>query len=495
MRFVSAFLCLLLLPFFCLGKRIEVRNQEDFDRLPLSLEAVLASSDTLADVRIGPGRYFYHEGHIRLQGIDRSGFHLRMTGENAILVAESADTTYDLGIGYVDLEQGCHVDVRGPVKQAGCWPIPVPFSKDLYMIRCDEPDLAPEESRTWSIILSQWFKGAVYPVVRISKGWLFFRKDQDYGTGMWSELRFGRCLPRYILCRDPRREDLHPCGSSNFLSVRDCRMGGLSVRNISFLGNRTGDCLFRLDRLSASQVLVSGCHFSGIRSDVICSEETSHLMIADCMFKENYLSAIVIGEGGSDIRIIHNRFFDNGLMMSNAPVVLAQGKEYRIADNYFEDFSYAAIRIGIHYTMPDRYGTTGVVENNEICMSSSFRTGIQRALIDDGAIYVSTINASATIRGNYIHDINGPHGNRGIFADDGVVNVEICDNRIFHIWNGYCIDLRKCFRVGRSRRSQISRPNVGNKIHDNLCDGKMRIYVRKDDPHSYVSGNIVMGRL
>ena len=93
---------------------------------------------------------------------------------------------------------------------------------------------------------------------------------------------------------------------------------------------------------------------------------------------------------------------------------------------------------------------------------------------------------------NLIHDIAGPHGNRGILADDGPVNVEICGNRISHIHNGYCIDLRRCLRVARKPGSQVMKPNMGNKIHDNICDGKMRLYVRRDDPDSYISGNTVL---
>jgi hypothetical protein len=209
----------------------------------------------------------------------------------------------------------------------------------------------------------------------------------------------------------------------------------------------------------------------------------------------NYLSCLSVGEGGVDVRIEHNRFLDNGLMMTNAPVVHCQAKDYRIASNYFEDFSYSAVGVGIHYTKPDRFGTSGIVEKNEICMSASFRRGVPRALIDAGAIYVSTGNAQALIRDNDIHDILGPHGNRGIFADDGVVNVEISGNRIFHIWNGYCIDLRRCYRVGRKPKSKVARPNVGNKVYDNVCDGRMRLFIRKDDPTSLLHNNVTIKSL
>lgn len=492
MRKPLCLLFLLLIPVILYGRRIEVRNQSDFDRIQLLIEEILSSGDTLADVRLSPGIYHFQEGHLRLSGLDLPGFHIRIYGEGALLTSVSTGPEYHLDKGYVDLEAREPVDIRERVAKAGSWPLPVPFSSGLYMIRCDEADRSTEEVEGWHIILSQWFKGAVYPVVKIRRGWLYFRKERDYGTGMWSELRFGRCLPRYILCHPPAQEGLHACGASNFLTVQDCRLGGVTLNGISFLGNRDGKSLIRVDRVDAEQIVLSSCRFLGIRSCTIHSEETERMIVKDCVFRNNYRSSIEIGEGGSQVCILHNRFLDNGLMMSNAPVVHCVAKEYRIAENYFEDFSYSAIGVGIHYTKVDHYGTSGIVENNEICMSDSFRRGVPRALIDAGAIYVSTISTHTIIRNNHIHDILGPHGNRGILADDGVVNVEICGNRIFHIWNGYSIDLRRCFRVGRESKSQITRPNVGNKVYDNVCDGRIRLFIRKDDPTSLILNNVVI---
>jgi hypothetical protein len=357
------------------------------------------------------------------------------------------------------------------------------------MVRCDEPDRNEDEVEGWHIILSQWFKGAVYPVEKIRRGWLFFRKDRDYGTGMWSELRFGRCLPRYILCHPPVRPDLHACGTSSFLAIRDSKLGSVSMDGVAFLGNRAGEPLIRLDRLAARSVRITGCQFSGIRSAVISTEETDHLLVKDCSFRMNYLSCLSVGEGGVDVRIEHNRFLDTGLMMTNAPVVHCQAKDYRIASNYFEDFSYSAVGVGIHYTKPDRFGTSGVVEKNEICMSEAYRQAPMRSLIDGGAIYVWTQNKDLIIRENYIHDIAGPHGNRGIFGDDGVVNLTITGNTVLRVRGSYAIDVRRVHRIGRRKDSAIRLVNVGIVIKDNIYDGRVRIHVRKDDRDSYYGEN------
>lgn len=176
-------------------------------------------------------------------------------------------------------------------------------------------------------------------------------------------------------------------------------------------------------------------------------------------------------------------------MMTNMPLIRCSGEEFRIADNYFEDFSYSALGLGVHYTETDTYGTTGVVERNEICQSEAFRRHPMRSLIDAGAIYIATGNKRTVIRDNYIHDIDGPHGNRGIFADDGAMNVTIENNTVLRIRNGHCIDLRKCYRVKWLPNSKVSTPNTGNIVRDNVYDGKIRLFARKNDPTSFFVNN------
>lgn len=470
---------------------LSVSDQAGFDCLPLRLEEELCNGSI--HVLIRPGVYYYDERFMELEHLDFPGSSLSISGKGAVLVASTGSGADVLDCGYVDTLALRPVDIRHPVRKAGSWPVPVLFRKDVYRIRCQESDLPPEEALGMKIILSQWFKGAVYPVEKIEGGWLYFRKDKDWGVPMWSELRFGRCLPRYILCPKPERADLYACRTSNFLSVRHSRLASVKLTDLSFLGNGVGDGLINLEGAEADSVVISDCRFTGIRSDCIVAEETDRLRIRDCTFLGNYLSCIRIFPGCGETLVRHNRFLDNGLMMSNAPIVHCRGKDYRIAENYFEDFSYSAIGIGIHFTEDDPYGTSGVVEDNEICMSEGFRSGVFRELIDAGAIYVWTRNRNTVIRNNYIHDIDGPHGNRGIFADDGAVNLEIAGNRVFRVSHGYCIDLRKAFWVQRLRKSKIRKVNVGNRIHDNVVDGRMRIFVRKSDPGSYAARNVHIG--
>lgn len=471
------------------GILLSVGNQTEFDRLPERLDSALLSGASAIEVRFAAGTFFYDENCISLVSRHNPRCSISISGAGTCLVARDTEDGYSIDKGYVDLEAARPVDIREPVRKARSWPLKVPFRKNVYKIRCREADRTPDEVKDWSIILSQWFKGALYPVLEIRHGWLYFRKDRDYGTGMWSELRYGRCLPRYILCHPPGQSGLHACGTTCFLSVKDSEFSRLSVQGLTFLGNRAGDALIGLATVRAEGVTVSDCTFLGLKSDGIYASEVDNLVVQGCSFRENYLSSIVVEEGCVNARIEDNQFIDNGLMMTNSPVILCRGVDYRVAGNYFEDFSFSAIWLGIHYTREDRFGTRGVAEQNEICMSESFRTGVIRELIDGGAIYISTNNTRTVVRDNYIHDLDGPHGNRGIFADDGAINVEISSNRVFHIKNGRCIDLRRCNWVARSSKSQVRKTNVGNRILDNVYDGRVDIYVRRRDPASLARNN------
>ena len=468
---------------------LPVGNQAEFDALQERLDSVLEAGASDVEVRFSPGTFFYGENHLSLTSRQYAPCSISLSGTKTYLVARDTEDGYSMDKGYVDLTSMRPVDVREPVRKARTWPLKVLFRKHVYRIKCREADRSPEEVKDWNIILSQWFKGAVYPVLEIRRGWLYFRKDRDYGTGMWSELRYGRCLPRYILCPRPRQEDLHACGATCFLSVKDCAFSRLSLDGLTFLGNRDGNALIDLETVHADEISITGCAFLGLKSDGIHASEVDNLAVRGCLFRENYLGSIQVEEGCVNARIEDNRFFDNGLMMTNAPVILCRGVDYRVAGNYFEDFSYSAIWLGIHYTMPDRFGTRAVVENNEICMSDAFRTGVPRELIDGGAVYISTNNTRTVVRGNYIHDLKGPHGNRGIFADDGAIHVDIASNRVFRVERGRCIDLRRCNWVAWSPKSKVRKTNVGNRVFDNVYDGRVEIYVRRDDPSSLARNN------
>lgn len=479
------------LVFFCLSVLLNIRSQADFDALPARLDSVLHAKEVpeAVEVHIGPGVYFYGERHLDLNWLDLPGTRISITGDNCTLVAKDNGGGHALGYSYVDLETLEGEDIWTPVRKAGSWPFPVLFKKGVYKIRCNEPDLSEEETKDLWLHISQWFVGPFYPVIRIKNGWLYFRKEENPGTSVLSELRYGRCLPRYVLCDKPKREGLHACTVTTFLSLSNSRLAGFNMEGISFLGNATGQYLIWLDGVQADSVAIRKCRFSDLRSIGIKVDRTDGFLLEDCLFTKNYNGLVNINEVSRNAVISGNRFIGNGRMMTNQPLIRSCGVDYRIVGNYIEDFSHSALGLGINYTDEDTYGTSGIVEKNEICQSEAFRKHPMRSLVDAGAIYISTNNARTVVRDNYVHDIDGPHGNHGIFADDGVMNVTIEGNTILRIRNGRCIDLRKCFSIIRHPQTTVFTPNTGNIVRDNVYDGEVRIYARKNDPTSYIGNN------
>lgn len=468
---------------------IRVAHQQDFDALQSRIDSLLHQGEECVEVLLEPGTYFFREGHVLLSDYNAPEAEIRFTGRDVILVGDDNGRGYHWENGYVDLENLCPVDVRNPVRQAGFWPVPCLFQRGLYKIPCKDPDLDKEEAKGVRVILSQWFFGAVYDVEKIQDGWMYFRKTERGRTRLWSELRFGRCRPRYILCIPPKRTDLHACSESAFLQVKDCHLKSVSLEGITFLGNGAGNPLVRFTDVQADTVRVSGCRFEGLRSQGIEVKGTDHFRLTNNLFRDCFLGAVHLSADTRDALVQGNRFLNNGIQMTNAPIVLCQGEDFVVRNNYFEDFAYSAIGVGLHFTDGAGCVSSGKVEENEICMSETFRRGVPRELIDGGAIYVWTQNRDVHIRRNYIHDIDGPHGNRGIFADDGAVNVDISDNLLLNITGGRGIDLRRAFRVQRKKGSVIRKVNIGNRMDANVLDNRCRFFVRRKDKTSFKGEN------
>ena len=468
---------------------LPVTGQQDFDRLGERIDTLLLAGEREVEVRFAPGTYYFREGHLRLSGIEAPETIVRLKGDGAVLTGYEDGQGPTFSCGFVNRERREAIDVLGPVRKAGFWPLRVPFSEDLYVLRCKGlPNVSEVGAAGMKIVLSQWFVGAVYDVVKISRGWIFFRRV-PYRTRIWSELRFGRCLPRFMLFSPGKAGSHYPCAASNFLSVENSRFGSIVLEGIHFLGNGEGDRLIRFCGVDADSVVVRGCTFEGIRSKGILVEQTDCFRLLDNAFLKGALNQVFVDKTADDARIEGNRFLENGLLMTNDPVLDCKGSHFLVRNNYFRDFSYSAIGAGLHFTDTAGLVTSGVIEKNEICMSEGYRQAPMRSLIDGGAIYVWTQNKDLTIRENYIHDIAGPHGNRGIFGDDGVVNLTVTDNTVLRVRGSYAIDVRRVYRIGRRKDSALRLVNYGVVIKDNTYDGRVRLHVRKNDPDSYLGGN------
>lgn len=487
-------LALLVCASLSLGGRevIRLETQADLDSLSGKWTRFLEMETDSLVLAFGEGTFFYGERFLDFTGARKPGTVLEIRGQGTTLVARSAEGRETIDCAFVDLDALRHTCLFSAPKQARFWTFPALFRKNRFLLPVQEKNLPAEAADGLKIILSQWFVGAVYPVEKIRNGFLYYRMQPKYRTRFWEELRYGRCLPRYMLCPGKADERLHRCGTSTFLVMVDCDFASVSVHGIRFLGNAAGSPLLDFTRVRAAETVLSDNCFEGIRSDVVRVDGSDRFRLEDNMFRDCYLNCVTVTKFTRDAVIRGNTFDNIGLMMTNAPVVDCKGVNFLVCDNRFRDYSYAAIGVGTHFSDPDGCVSEGVVEKNEISMSDDFRAGAMRELIDGGAIYIWTQNRSVVIRDNYIHDIDGPHGNRGIFGDDGVVNVTVCDNTVENVGHrAYAIDVRKAFWVQNRPENRCKRVNVGNKIFGNRVKGRFRAFIRKDDPDSVLKDNIV----
>lgn len=501
------------------AERIRIDSQAGFDRLEgrLGAWAVEAGDSLILD--FVPGAYRYGEGHLSLDHFSAPGLCLAINGNGSVFIPKGDEYAldspsdsfplpggYSISDGFVDLDRCAPVDVRDErMIRCRTYPVPVLFRKGVFRIKTRAADLSEQEASDCYLLLSQWYVGAVYKVLKIRRGWIFFRRT-DVGTWIYSELRFGRCLPRYLLyntsggghpyvmqgaLRSENAIHIARCRASSFLEVNDTMLRSLVLKDCRFVSNRDGEPLVRFSslRCSGETPVVSGCSFEGIKGPVLHVSGVQGLRIARNVFDSCYREAVIIESDARDVSVVCNRFTNQGKMLTNAPAVRCKGSGFRISDNRFIDFSYSAIGLGKHYSEEGDDLSSGIVYRNEICQSVHFRDSLNRYLIDSGAIYIWTRNRDVLLCNNHIHDIFGPHGNRGILCDDGTVHVSVYGNRIERIANSYCIDLRIRPRIGRVPGSRISRVNVGNRMSGNQVDGKCRFEIRRDDPDSYKGQN------
>ena len=491
---ISAHLLLILAA--AVSEVIPVRTQAEFDAFPEKFAHALAEADSVR-VEFGPGTFFFREGHLDLRGLDGTGKAVVLSGNDTRLVAAEGggNAPFSPDDGWVDLDRDTDVSQMGPVRTARFYPIPSLLHRGRFRLRCLEPDLSEEDAAEVYMVVTQWFQGALYKVVKISRGVAHLEKAGEHYTPWYTELRYGRCLPRYRMINHPADRPAkvsHRCLESAFCRLEDSRLGTFRIEGIRFLGNRAGEPLIRLRNLQTDSTVVTGCSFEGIRSTVLACEAADRVRFRDNAVTRCYRGGVSADTASSDVRVERNAFRDMGLALTNAPAVLCKGPEYRIAENLFEDFAYSAVGVGTHFTETEDPVASGVVEDNEIYMTEAFRRKPMRMLIDSGAIYIWTQNAGTVIRHNYIHDIYGHHGNRGIFGDDGVLGVRVEDNLVLDVHPSWCIDLRKRHKVQRMRGSKVEKANVANRVTGNVVNGRCRLYVRKDDPESYIGENLTL---
>jgi len=468
-----------LLPVVLLGagkeSSVTISSQADFDALSARIAKLAKDGVQSIDVTFREGVYYYCDNQLEIKGLNAPSLRLSLHCSGAVFVGASEGTgsEYDAFVRLSDLS--CKERLSAHVQALGR-PELVDRKSGLCRVKTREKDVSAKNAEGLYLILTQWYRSGKYPVQRIQGGYIYFTCQNYAADGEPfhdpdSDYKYGRVLPRYELL-DARTAPAgcHRSTASRFLTMQGCYLGSFSLSGARFIGNGGRDCLMQFYANDAVSIEVSGCRFESVHGDVIHVQRTSNFRFADNTLERLWMQGVTVDYFSSGAEFTGNRFRDTGLLMDQTFCIQLRGSNFHVHDNVFTDFTYGAIGIGTYYRENIPASASGVVEENELSCSSGFT----RYLMDSGAIYTWTINKNVVIRKNYIHDIGGYKDNRGIFCDDGTVNVHILENRVLRIANSYCIDLRRVPKVAKDPKSYVKKINVGNRLEGNVVDGKVR---------------------
>ena len=475
--------------------QLRISDQAAFSVLDESVKESFGNGASSVEVLIDSGVYYYHDRHLDLSGLSAEGKRLSVRGEGAVLypAMEPADPeVFDVDATYYEERADSLVPVYAPepMQRARFLVRVVSLRHKTCCLRISE-ELGDYAVRNGYIYITQWFRGRTYKITAVKGRSVYFHADDLY----WIRLLFNVNLdftfsldwPRYRLvnCHEPdlsegRRKAL----ASTFLAISDSRMDSLSLSGLRFVGNRHDsqeehDALIRMDGAQVP-VRIGDCRFEHIRNDCIQIRNGGDMTVTGCVFDHCYRNCVMAADAVSDIVVEDNHAVSCGLCGDNVFVIRCCADRFRISGNTIEDYGYGGISTGLHYTMVKTTPIRGTIAGNEIFQTPDyFRQAPLNLLMDSGGIYVATQNDAVVIRDNYIHDLNGPTYNRGIFADDGASHLHIFHNRIERIatYNAIDIDPRSAWKMRwrRNRKVPHAEISVGNHVYGNDVDGRVRI--------------------
>lgn len=470
---------------------IRVTDQQSFDRLDSDLKASLATSPDRVDVFIAPGVYFYKDKHLSLRNIQAEKTNVVLHGEGALLYPWMEEApAFDPQASYYSSGSANPTLIRrnDPIRMAGFLVKVMDAESKICRLKVEE-ELPPEAARDGYIYLTEWFRGRTYKILKVEGKQVYFKADDLYQIrflyNVNLDFTFSLQFPRYRLihCGLSEPEDQAKRASAvTFLYLEHTRLGGLDCTGISFVGNRydprnPGIGLITYDAVTAPGTF-SRCKFEGIRSDVFAVSGTIGLGVEDCQFSANYRYCLKAEQDCDGIRFCRNIVQESGLCGDNVYVVFCNGKNFLIQDNKISDYGYGGIYTGLYYATVKLDRVSGLVSRNELYQTRAyFDAAPNELLMDSGAIYIATQNDDVRIEENYIHDINGPTYNRGIFADDGTSHVTIRRNRIENVKNHYALDVdpRSAWKMLRRPERVVDYVHRDVIVEENEVKGKVRI--------------------
>lgn len=432
---------------------ITVSSQEDLDNMSTNIRKAINSGKKDVEVQIGPGVFYYDRLPIYLYNINASEVSISIKGNNSIMVAGGRDYSKGRKVSaptknnvYLDKDLKL-IDLYGEVMQLRDQVAVLDTNSKECRIDIDKPiNFVPG----MEVQISEWFHSPVYGVTKTNGRSIFFVADDlayDKAKKCYNVNydQVGKLNPR-IRFVDPRnvtnfKGSVHECEASQFLTLYRMNLKCFVVSGITFCGCAKGkEALFHIRDVDAEQIRISDCKFENLNQRIIKLKNTGNFV-----FCNNTVTDCFYGVLYSDIDcpktvVQNNRFYRAEKGWTNTSCVACYGQDFLIANNQFEDISYASIVTGYHHKWGDKMVCRGIIENNEIFFGEEYSAYPEKySLIDGGAIYIGTLNDKVIVRYNYIHNYRGVNSNRAIYCDEGAMNVKIYGNVIAGVTNAYSV--------------------------------------------------------
>ena len=495
-------------PIHAQTQKLYIDSQQAFDQLDEKIKEALSKKTTIVEITFKKGVYYYNDCHINLYKVYKDKVSIVIDGNGAELRAKGKDIRpgqkgkdavgiFDPDALYI-YDDGEPLQFNTAMKSVVGKVTVVDKEKKKCKVRL------PERVRSIAlkdgyIYMTQWFHGSVYPITGISGKTVYFTADNLAENQLFynvnNDWRFGMKSPRYCLInysgtdaihdyslQAKRKGLVHRCDASEFLGIRGSHFDKIVIRNLVFNGNRydktdqNKNNLIMLYCSKINQSNIERCEFRNVRTDCIRIVFVNNVTVSDCVFSKCYRRCIRSQNGAVNTIVRNNMVSKSGLCGDNVAAIECLGEDFQVRNNRCEDFGYAAISTGVNFKFPKEHPVSGVIDGNEVYQTPAyFSSAPMNLLMDSGGIYITTQNDKVVVSNNYVHDINGPKANRGIFCDDGTFNVTISGNKVLNIRNSFPIDLRLVKDIETSSESKVKKVNFGNKVINNQVDAKIRV--------------------
>lgn len=499
---------------------INIKDQKEFDGIADSIRSHISKGVKSLCIYVNSEKtLFFKERHIYLTGIKAEETSITIKGNMTNISAVGQDFTnktsgiipYNEDITpnscFITQEESRMIPINTGIKQTDELVQVVDPNKKLCRIKSNYYSSSPN----MRIQVTASFLSYICPILYIKKGYIYFIDEnleyREQSGGYYSinhDYAFGKSYPRYRLFNIPSNNTIfcknnylylpkdtkhvHECSAKQFIRIVNCAFKELIITGLNFTGSKGPAPLLFIHSTQTKSLEISNCHFKYIKGDILTLFSSTNINFHDNISSDCWRDAIIVYNDCKNINIFNNTFSDMGGMMQQQHVIFCQGENYHIYNNIFKDFSYCAIRVGVHYKTKMSSPCYGVIENNEIFYTKDyFNNARKHTLMDSGAIYVATQNTHTVIKDNYIHDYTGMAENRGIFCDDGAMNVKILRNIVENIPNSYTIDAWRAVTVDK----YVPNCNSNNSFSCNLLFGAYRFQGR-DGGKCYNTRNLIV---